>query len=443
MLNEGTDGDSHEQIKALIGDYQAKKYNNNDHMSFANAFFILESFSSKIQDSYKQNLQEKYGAEIIMDPFTSPQPMNDWISQRTFGLLNSMVDQDLVNEANFILVNAVAIDMNWVNQIHCTTGKPDTLSCITYSEHYLHEKIPGEEYEYNHHHYPYDSEKSFASVTFNGKENGKASDITATFNRYDIVKELGEDKIREEVGAAYRKWLEEEGAKNSWDYQYAEKDVDTYLDTYMKDINTNYGKEAISTDFLMYQDDHVKVFAKDLQEYDGTTLQYVGIMPKDQKLADYVDSVKAEDINTLIGNLKELKAENFRDGVVTIVTGKIPFFDYDYELQLEDDLQKLGVEDIFDINKANLDHMLKDEKQYIVASHKAKIEFSNDGIKAAAATTMAGFGASTAGFNYLFEVPVERIDMTFDQPYMYIIRDKATGEVWFVGTVYEVVQKQA
>ena len=27
--------------------------------------------------------------------------------------------------------------------------------------------------------------------------------------------------------------------------------------------------------------------------------------------------------------------------------------------------------------------------------------------------------------------------MTFDRPYMFLIRDKENGEVWFVGTVYE------
>ena len=112
-------------------------------------------------------------------------------------------------------------------------------------------------------------------------------------------------------------------------------------------------------------------------------------------------------------------------------------------MSLKEDLQQLGVKDIFDINKSNLEKMIKDEQQYIDASHQATIEFSNDGIKAAAVTTMGGFGSSTAGFNYLFEVPVEEINMTFDKPFMYLVRDKDTGEVWFTGTVYEVVQKQA
>ena len=49
---------------------------------------------------------------------------------------------------------------------------------------------------------------------------------------------------------------------------------------------------------------------------------------------------------------------------------------------------------------------------------------------------MGGFGSAAGGFDYLFDVPVVTIDLTFDKPYMYIIRDKDTGEVWFTGTVY-------
>ena len=69
------------------------------------------------------------------------------------------------------------------------------------------------------------------------------------------------------------------------------------------------------------------------------------------------------------------------------------------------------------------------------ATHKANIEFTQDGIKAAAVTTFGGRGAGST-FDYLYDVPVEKIDLTFDKPYMFLIRDKATGEIWFTGTVY-------
>ena len=49
---------------------------------------------------------------------------------------------------------------------------------------------------------------------------------------------------------------------------------------------------------------------------------------------------------------------------------------------------------------------------------------------------MSGGAGAGERFDYLYEVPVEEIDLTFDKPYMYIIMDKDSKEVWFTGTVY-------
>lgn len=71
------------------------------------------------------------------------------------------------------------------------------------------------------------------------------------------------------------------------------------------------------------------------------------------------------------------------------------------------------------------------------ATHKASIEFSNEGIKAAAVTEMGGEGDDGNYFEYLYDVPVEKIDLTFDKPYLFLIRDIDSNEVWFTGTVYK------
>ena len=108
-----------------------------------------------------------------------------------------------------------------------------------------------------------------------------------------------------------------------------------------------------------------------------------------------------------------------------------------------EDLKKLGITDVFDDSKADLSGMLKEAEGFSIveAKHKAKIEFSNEGIRAAAASEFGGMGNAGGGFNYLYEVPTKRINITFDNPYLYLIRDKNTGEVWFVGTVYEPITK--
>ena len=106
-------------------------------------------------------------------------------------------------------------------------------------------------------------------------------------------------------------------------------------------------------------------------------------------------------------------------------------------MKLKEDLKKLGLGHIFEKDEAGLEHISEKEKIYIYdAIHKAVIEFTQDGIKAAAATEFGG-GAGGDGFDYIYEVPVEEIDITFNKPYMFLIRDKKTGELWFTGTVYE------
>ena len=444
MLAEGASGETKKQLDAVIGDYVAKSYPNNDHMSFANAMFIRNTFKENILSNYTTNLTNKYGAEVVYDEFNDASTINNWVSGKTFKLIENLVDDSKVKDANFYLVNALAIDMNWTNQIHCTTDHK--IPCVgggTYGISYLHEKLEDDaDRYYSVTEYPYSSEDEFYETynnknVFNGKEKTKGAHVLADFNKYDIVKDLGEDKIKEIIKPEYEEWLKSEYGKNDPPFE-------EFIVKFIDELKENYGKEAHSTDFSVHEDDNVRVFAKDLQEYDGMTLQYIGIMPKSTALTEFVKNTNKNELNDIISKLKVVNIDSFEEGYVTRIRGFIPFFKFEYELSLMEDLQKLGIKDVFDVNKANLTKMLGDgEKQYIGdVKHKANIEFSNDGIKASAATAMGGFGAAGGPyFEHLFKVPVKNIDVTFDKPYMYLIRDKATGEVWFTGTVYEPIVK--
>ncbi len=436
MLSEGADENTKAEIDAVIGEYTAKKYENNEHMSFANAMFIRDTFKEKVNADYKDILSNKYNAELIYDSFASAKPMNDWISNKTFNLLNNILSDDVVKEEDFELVNALAIDMNWKNRLQSAASElPEGMSQMNYYVSYYHENF-SDSIEM------IEDDNEYPAMKFNGKDNIKSVEVGAAFNRYDIIKDKGEDNIRKTVKEHYEKYLSAHPD---------EKDVcpavDEYVDQYITDIGSNYKQKALSTDFYINDTENEKVFAKDLQTYGNTTLQYVGIMPKKDKLTDYIKNVDAKKLTNIVKNLTEVKYENFEEGTITHIKGNIPLFKYDYALNLIEDLQKLGIKDVFDINKANLSKMIKDEKEAISsANHKATIEFSNDGIKAAAVTTMGGKGAASGpcgyfGNEYTYEVPIKEIDINFDKPYLYIIRDKNSGEVWFVGTVYEPIQK--
>lgn len=446
MLAEGADGDTKAQLDAVIGDYKAKKYPNNDHMSFANAMFIRNSFKDNVKEEYTKTLKDKYNAEVIYDEFKDPKTINDWVSNKTFKLIPSLVDD--VSGNDFFLINALAIDMNWNNQIHCTSDHK--IPCIndgTYHIDYPHEKLDDDaKGSYGLTRYPYTGEDDFYGSdyekhVFNGEEKIKGAPVFADFNKYDIIKDLGEDKIRELITPEYEEWLQTSDGKSAVEYNPEVANVEDGIDKFIKELKANYGKKANSTDFLVHEDDNVKVFAKDLKKYDDTTLQYVGIMPKEDKLTEFVKSTNKEELNKIIKELKEVNIDSFEEGYVTRIRGFVPFFKFEDELKLKEDLKELGIKDVFDSDKSDLSKMTS--KAVIdKAIHKATVELSNDGIKASAATSVGGYGATHGPqFEHLFKVPVKDIDVTFDKPYMFIIRDKDSGEVWFAGTVYEPIKK--
>ena len=431
MLSSGSDGNSKSQIDTVIGNYRNKKYTNDSHMSFANAMFIKNSYKDNIRDTYIKDLSTNYNAEVILDDFSNANTMNKWVSDRTFNLVNNLFDNNTVKEEKFILTNALAIDMNWNNLIQAASTSSGIPS-MHYNVNYIHEEYSDS--------VPFIIGNDFKGIKFNKQENIKAVEVGASINRYDIVKELGEEEIRKTVSEEYKKWLDGYDGKND---SNAERDINKYLDKYIEELKSNYNKVAMSTDFMFYTDDEVKVFAKDLKEYNGLKLQYVGIMPKKESLKNYIASVDKNKIQNYLGGLKDIRLDNFMDGVITKVHGDIPLFNFEYELDLKEDLKKLKITDIFDTDKANLSNMLVNyDKVYIdSAKHKANIEFSNEGIRAGAATEMGGVGAAAGGFQYDFEVPVEEIDISFNKPYMFIIRDTSSGEVWFTGMVYEPMLK--
>ncbi len=426
MLNSGAEGETKNQITDILGTYVNKKYSNNRNMSFANALFVRNSYKDSIKASYIDTLLNQYNATVTYDDFKSANTINNWVSNKTFKLINNAFDDSDIKDYDFVLANALAIDMDWVNKIQ-DLYNPYT---VDYKHENFHEHVtPLTELGYH----------ELAFKDYNKKTN--AVEFAAVVNKYDIINELGEDNIRKTVSDDYNTWLKNGGndyyAMCSEDSGSLEEEDKLDLDKYVKELSANYQTISSSTDFQFYVDDSVKVFAKDLKKYNGTTLQYIGIMPTDGNLSNYIKNINASSLSELISKIKPIAFDSFKDGVITDIHGYIPMFKFDYKLDLVNDLNTLGIKDVFDSNKANLSNLTTDKAYIGGAKHKATIDFSNDGIKAGAFTAGGGAGAGGCGYDYQFKVPVEDIDLTFDKPYMFIIRDKDTNEVWFAGTVYE------
>lgn len=416
ILEDATAGESKNQISKFLNERGLTKYKSNNNLAIANAFFVRDTFKDSIQTTFNALLKANYDAELVTDSFESAKVVNDWVENKTFKLLTNLLPDGPI-EDDFMLVNTVAIDLDWINTFTTMDGKESNFVHLDFNWAAGANVIPFKEFN-------------------GGSEVYSAMDVIATVNKYDILEELGEDKIKATVKDDYRQYL-----KDMDEYQ-DETQVDNYLTTffesYIPELDTNYGKIFETTDFEFLVNDDVKVFAKDLKESDGTKLQYVGIMPIKDELSSYVEKVDDATVNNYLSQLKSTqRPEGFKEGVITNVIGRIPKFDFNYELDFKEDLKKIGITDVFEQGTADLSNLTDIQDSYISSAiHKAKIEFTQDGIKAAAATMYGGKGGG-GDYDYFFDVPVEIIDITFDKPYMFLIRDVETGEIWFTGTVYE------
>lgn len=173
-----------------------------------------------------------------------------------------------------------------------------------------------------------------------------------------------------------------------------------------------------------YKDSSVTALSMNLDEYDNQQFEFIAIMPN-KDLSKYIEKFEIKDLENIVS--KMVPASETEDGIDV----SIPKFSYEYDLELKKDLIELGITDAFDAFSADFDNMSEDEQLFVGdALHKANIEFSEDGIKAAAVTVFA----MTDGMAPYYPNPIE---IKINKPFIYFIRDKKTGEVWFVGSVYK------
>ncbi len=321
MLKEGTEGKTKDEIDALLKDVSLKKYQNVPKvLSLANGMFIRNTYKDSVKKEYIDILKNDYNAEVNFDEFRNAQNVNRWINKNTFGIIEKMIEDDTVKDETLklILINALAIDMDWANR--------------------------------------FDENKTSVEKFYNGDEV------------YDVN-------------------MMSRGSKEKY---YIDSDVTA----------TRLG----------------------LAQYSGNALEFVIIMPDD--LEDYIDKVGTHDINELLNKMK--KPEEKQN-----VTVHLPRFNYEYNLDAKEDLKELGVKEVFNSDKADLSKISSDDLYLGDIKHKAKISVKERGVTASAVTVEMAYNTSAQ------EPPTKEIDLRFDKPFMYLIKDKNSDQIWFVGTVYK------
>ena len=166
---------------------------------------------------------------------------------------------------------------------------------------------------------------------------------------------------------------------------------------------------------------------------DETDLEYIAILPNDD-LYTYINSFNKDELNKLESNKKE-------SGKKINIDVSLPRYSYSYSLdKFTGVLNSLGMKDAFDNNKADLTNLMTKDNMnksgvgnlYVSqAVHKTYIDLNEKGTKAAA-VTFFGVSKNTS----IDASKPELINIKFDKPFMYMIREKKTNSILFVGTVY-------
>ena len=126
------------------------------------------------------------------------------------------------------------------------------------------------------------------------------------------------------------------------------------------------------------------------------------------------------------------KLDSIRDSMTRQpLTVQFPKFEFETDYNLIKPLQSLGLDDAFDRDNANFQG-ITDEQVYLEqAAHKAFVNVNEEGTEAAAITALVV--RATSG-------PPEPVaEFVADHPFMFVIQEKETGEILFIGRVMDPI----
>ncbi|MGB3403698.1 MAG: serpin family protein [Microcoleaceae cyanobacterium] len=162
------------------------------------------------------------------------------------------------------------------------------------------------------------------------------------------------------------------------------------------------------------------------QQFKGISLPY----GEEKRFSLYVFLPKPEiSINDF---LQELNIENWNQWMqqFSFKKGKIelPRFQLEYNIELNQILQKMGMTSIFSPNQANFSKLSQSEDLFVsIVKHKTFLDVNEEGTEAAASTAI---GIRTTSIE---PTPFE---MIVNRPFFCAIRDNQTGTILFMGVIY-------
>lgn len=178
------------------------------------------------------------------------------------------------------------------------------------------------------------------------------------------------------------------------------------------------------------------LFYADTEDAKVVELPYKNVVDRFSEDGEYLDTEFFDDLDVsmyLLSTDSEINAKAVLDMVINHnqlsrqrIKLLMPKFKIEYETELNDILMAMGVTTAFDAGKADFSNMFDSGNMFFsFVLHKTYIDVDEKGTEAAAVTAI-GMKATSA-------MPQEPIELKFDKPFHFIIRDNTSGEVLFMG----------
>jgi len=154
--------------------------------------------------------------------------------------------------------------------------------------------------------------------------------------------------------------------------------------------------------------------------YVGEELAMVILLPELEKFEEFEQALDADRLGEILGELWRSEVDL-----------TMPKFSFTSGFELKDTLSALGMPDAFSegADFSGMDGMRDIWIDDVI--HKAFIQVDEQGTEAAAATAVVGEGIAA---------PIEVREFRIDHPFIFLIRDRETGAILFLGRVLNPVE---
>lgn len=154
----------------------------------------------------------------------------------------------------------------------------------------------------------------------------------------------------------------------------------------------------------------------------GTVSMYIFLPGKKTTLDEFISTINYENWQKWMSRFSRMEGDIM-----------LPRFKIEYEITLNEAIQRLGMKDAFNPARANFKRIFKYEEPIYIDQirHKTFVEVNEEGTEAAAVTVVEMAPGSAPG------AVVERFSMVVDRPFVCAIRDDTTGTILFMGAIVD------